>query len=275
MKFEMTIKDLNETWYYNIFGSFINQRLLTHLTGYGVSFEKFSKHHTLSMLKAYVAAIFSHQPLGSPAAALFHHAPLKDFFKGLRNIVPELKPPTPQWSLSLVLQQLMRPPFEPLAKALDQLLSYKTTFLVAVTSARRASELTTLRMDLPFLQFHPNKVTLFSDLAFLSKVLSDFHVSQPIFLPTFFPNPSTDLERSFHSLDVKRALLFCLARTSSFHSTNCRCVCTYGIKKGLPMSSQAIPKTIAATISLAYQLSKTPLCFMPIPLERFQHSQPS
>ena len=50
-------------------------------------------------------------------------------------------------------------------------------FLVAITSARRA--------DTPYLQFHPDKVTLYPDVSFLPKVISDFHLNQPPNYPPF------------------------------------------------------------------------------------------
>ena len=100
---------------------------------------------------------------------------------------PSAPTPSAQWSLPLVLHWLTRAPFEPLATVSVHLLSLKTPFLVAITFARRALELAALRVDSPFLQFHSDKVTLFPDVSFLPKVVSHFHLSQPIVLPTFFP----------------------------------------------------------------------------------------
>ena len=71
-----------------------------------------------------------------------------------------------QCSLQLVLNTRTRPPFEPMATTTFKLLSLKTLFLVAITSAKCASELAALRSDPPFLQFHPDKVTLYFDVLF-------------------------------------------------------------------------------------------------------------
>ena len=95
------------------------------------------------------------------------------------KMCPAYKPPTPQWSLQLVLWKLVCPPFEPLATTSLKLLTLKT-------SAQRSGELTALWIEPPFLQFHPDKVTLFPDLSFLPKVAMYFHLNQPIVLPTFF-----------------------------------------------------------------------------------------
>ena len=121
---------------------------------------------------------------------------------------PPIKPPLPQWSLQLVLHTLMRPPFEPMATCDVRLLSFKTLFLVAITSARRASELAALRSDQPFLQFFKDKVILHPDISFLPKVVIDFHLNQPLALPTLFSDPVTDTERMLHTLDVRRAIAF-------------------------------------------------------------------
>ena len=120
-----------------------------------------------STLKAYIAAIVAHQPQGSEATSLFRHPTLKQFLHGLKNIRSAYKTPTPQWSLQLVLNRLMRPSFELLATSSEKLPTLKTVFLVAIISAHRASEFSARFMDLPFLQFHPDTVTHYPDLTFL------------------------------------------------------------------------------------------------------------
>ena len=94
----------------------------------------------------------------------------------------------------------MKPPFEPLAAASEWLLTLKRAFLLAITSACRAGELAALRVDPPFLQFHLDKVTLYQGLSFLSKVMSYFHLSKPIVLPTFPP-------RLPHPLNARASLM--------------------------------------------------------------------
>ena len=157
---------------------------------------------SISTLKVYIAAIVSFQTRGSTASRLFSHPTVKAFLKGLVHLRPPVRPPVPQWSLHLVLQSLMRPPFEPLATCDLKLLSFKVLFLVAITSARRASELAALRADQPFLQFFPDKVVLQTDISFLPKVVSAFHLNQPLVLPTLFASPTSDIERMLHTLDA-------------------------------------------------------------------------
>lgn len=128
----------------------------------------------------------------------------------------------------------------------EQLLSLKTLFLVAITSVRRASELAALHVHPPFLQFHPLKVTLYLDVTFLPKVVTDFHVSQPIILQSYFPSSSMDTERCLHSLDVRRALAFYVSRFESYRQNNHLFV------------SFATPN-----FSLTYELARTPLPCQP------------
>lgn len=79
----------------------------------------------------------------------------------------------------------MYKPFEPMANAKLLFASYKTAFLVTVTSARRVGELHAFQCDPPFIKFHPDKVVLRPSLAFLHNVLSQFHLNQDINLPVF------------------------------------------------------------------------------------------
>ena len=88
------------------------------------------------------------------------------------------------------------------------LLTFKTTFLLAVIFAHRASELCALHHDPLYLQFFKDKVIMYPDTAFLLKVISHYHLSQPIVLPTFIPITFSPLERDLHTLDVHRALAF-------------------------------------------------------------------
>ncbi|KAF7236420.1 Cysteine-rich venom protein 2, partial [Varanus komodoensis] len=100
-------------------------------------------HHSrlkLSSIKVYTAAIAYYRGLvdGSP---LFSHPILKRFLKGRYNLNPSIRPVMPTRSLSVVLQALMKAPFETLATVDLRLFCWKTAFLVAVTSARRAKML--------------------------------------------------------------------------------------------------------------------------------------
>ncbi|XP_034648727.1 syntaxin-binding protein 2 [Trachemys scripta elegans] len=100
-------------------------------------------------------------------------------------------------------------------------LSWKTAFLIAITSARRVSELWALTSDPPYTVFHKDKVQLQPHPAFLPKVVSAFHVNQDDFLPVFFPKPhALRREQQLHSLDIRRAFAFYIERTKLFRKTS-------------------------------------------------------
>ncbi|KAF7252362.1 Protein P [Varanus komodoensis] len=218
-------------------------------------------HHSglkSSSVKVYMAAIAYHRGLVD-RSTIFSQPTVKRFLKGLHNLNPSIRLVMPTWSLSVVLQALTRAPFEPLATVDLRLVSWKKVFLVVVTSARRASELCALRIDPPYLNFHREKVVLRLDPSFLPKVATSFHMGQDIILPAFFPSPSTPLERSLHSLDVRRCLAFYRLRTESIRHSN-RLFIKYSTRdQGDPVTPQRLSKWIVHTITLSYQLAKIEL----------------
>lgn len=189
---------------------------------------------------------------------VFSHPLAKQFLKGLRNLHPDARLPPPSWDLPLVLCTLTKHPFEPMATCDLRLLSWKMVLLVAITSARRVSELAALRCSSPYLVFLPHSVHLRPDVKFLPKVNSDFYVSADITLPDFYPSPVSPQDKLYHTLDVKRALLFYTHRTQfpdradSLFVTYCPPHC------GRPISSQRLSHWVTSVIDLAYSLAKVP-----------------
>ncbi|XP_042315264.1 uncharacterized protein LOC121926389 [Sceloporus undulatus] len=212
---------------------------------------------SLNSIKCYLSAISSHYTFGDKPS-LFRNSLVKRFLRGFNNLHPPCSSPSPAWSLELVLSKLTSKPFEPMATTDLRLLTWKTAFLVAITSARRAGELCALRADQPYIRFHRDKVVLRADITFLPKVVSAFHLNQDIILPILAPNPSTDEERRMHSLDVRRALAFYLDRTLGSRLSNRLFVCYSEAKKGLPVSSQRFSKWVSNTIYLCYELAGVP-----------------
>ncbi|XP_042315420.1 uncharacterized protein LOC121926471 [Sceloporus undulatus] len=209
----------------------------------------------LSSIKGYLSAISYHY-VSENKPSLFRDPFVKRFLKGLNKLHPPCSMPAPAWSLDLVLSKLALKPFEPMATADLRLVTWKTAFLVAIMSARRAGELCALRAD--YLRFHKDKVVLRTDISFLPKVVSPLHTSQDIVLPTLAPNPTSEEKRRIHALDVRRALAFYLDRTSGSRSTNRFFVCYSDPKKGLPVSPQRFSKWIMNVIHLCYELSGRP-----------------
>ena len=62
-------------------------------------------------------------------------------FRSFEKSCPPCEIRPPDWNLSPVLRCLSRPPFEPLKLASNKHLTWKTSFLLALASAKRVSEL--------------------------------------------------------------------------------------------------------------------------------------
>ena len=83
--------------------------------------------------------------------------------------------------LELVLAALTKAPFEPIATCPLKYLIWKTAFLLAITSARRASEMHALSCKAPYLRFS-NAGVKFTRLGFLPKVRTKVNMFRPIFV---------------------------------------------------------------------------------------------
>lgn len=118
--------------------------------------------------------------------------------------------------MNLVLEALTAAPFEPLQDVSLKFMSYKVVFLVAITPARRISELQALWVDPPYLNFHYDKVVLRTNPRFLPKVVSPFHINLELVLPSLCPNPGNGKEAKLHTLDLVRALKIYVERTAEF-----------------------------------------------------------
>lgn len=164
-----------------------------------------------SSIRVYLAALSAYH-VKVDSFTLFSHPLSKQFLRGLLKVYPSIKTKPVPWDLPLVLRCLTKPPFEPAATTELRLLSWKVLFLVAVTSARRVGELAALDIRQPYLVFLPHSVRLTTNVTFLPKVVSEFHMNSAIILPDFYPEPKNQQERLLHSLDVTRALKFYLHR---------------------------------------------------------------
>ena len=82
------------------------------------------------------------------------------------------------WCPEMVLAALNQAPFEPI----KTYLTWKTVFLLAITSGRRA-DLQALCCKEPYIRFSSTGVTLFTNMEFLPKVFTKANASLPIFVP--------------------------------------------------------------------------------------------
>ncbi|XP_071983304.1 uncharacterized protein [Engystomops pustulosus] len=207
-------------------------------------FEKGLKTNTLKVQISALGAFFD--------IPLADHRWIKRFIRATSRLRPQLKQRVPTWDLSLVLNYLTGPPFEPLESASIKDLTLKVTFLVAITSARRLGEIQALSIREPYLKISSDRVTLTLDKTFIPKVSSDFHRNQEIILPSFCQEPKNPKEMAWHSLDVKRALLQYLKQTESWRQDHNILLQYGGRNKGRKASKASIARWIQSVIRAAY-----------------------
>lgn len=204
----------------------------------------------LSTLKGYITAMSKrHDPV--EGATLSLHPTVVLWRKGIERRKGLPRTLVPPWSLELVLAALKKPPYEPMRLADNKHLSWKVAFLLAITSARRASEIHALRVDPPYLAFSNTTVTLFTDIGFMPKVTSRFHAATPIELPALHD----EVDGSLRLLCVRRALKYYVERARAYRQPGETqlLVCYGSDKKGRGVSTQRISKWLVECIGSAYE----------------------
>ena len=168
--------------------------------------------------------------------------------RGVFNERPPKKRLVPEWDLLLVLGTLKKTPFEPLKRASLRHLTWKTCFLVAVTSFRRCSDLQSLRLGEGFVNVQKKGVTFIREG--LSKQDRPNHTPSHVFIPAFSENKK---------LDPKRCLAMYLKKTESYRRKGDSDVTQLFLsinKPHKPVSRQTISKWIVNTIQFAYSQNK-------------------
>ncbi|XP_063818789.1 uncharacterized protein LOC135056938 [Pseudophryne corroboree] len=134
---------------------------------------------------------------------------VQTLLQGVLYIQSPFVPPTAPWDLDVMLRFLQFSWFEPLTMVEDKYLSWKTVMLLALASARHVSELGALLCKSQYLLFYKNRAELRTQQQFLPKVVSAFHLNQPIVIPS-----SSDTASSPEALDAVRALQIYVKRTA-------------------------------------------------------------
>ncbi|XP_061474004.1 store-operated calcium entry regulator STIMATE isoform X1 [Rhineura floridana] len=207
-------------------------------------------------LRRHASTLSSILSVSSPGDHISSHPFIKRFLRGVALRSPAVVHRFPSWSLPKVLQALQRPPFEPIRTVPLRILSFKVLFLIAITSARRVSELGALSSARHLCVFHKDSVVLKTDPSFRPKVDSVFHCNQDIVLPSFCPNPTHPLEKAWHSLDVRRALKTYLSRTQDIRRTESLFVSFHPRSVGHKVSNPTLSRWLRACITLAYESLK-------------------
>ncbi|KAI2658584.1 hypothetical protein H4Q32_016681 [Labeo rohita] len=211
-----------------------------------------------STLKVYVAAIAAyHAPLGGLSVG---KDPLVSrFLRGALRLRPPVRSRVPSWDLSLVLEALCRPPFEPIEEISDRHLTIKTVLLIAITSLKRVGDLQALSVAPSFLDFAPGlaKAFLHPRSGYIPKVPSS--APRPVVLQAFCPPPFREPDQQkLNCMCPVRALDTYVHRAARWRKSVQLFVCYGPAKRGFPATKQTLSRWIVDAISTAYESSGLP-----------------
>ena len=191
-----------------------------------------------------------HEGIGG--TAMGQHPRVTRFMKGVVIKKPPHRSLLPNWNLKIVLDFLQGPPFEPIEQARLEAITMKTIFLVAITTARRVSEIAALGRVPPYIRQEGGGIRLRTVPGFLPKTANAEHLGQDIFLPSFKKNPLLCVKRSFKCYVEATSVI--LAKKDED-----RLFVDYeGPAKGQPMRKGVIAKLIRHTIKAAYRAAGKP-----------------
>ena len=214
------------------------------------------KAETLSVntLKGYVTAI-SRRYATVQGEFLSMDPSIQRWIKGLEHTkgIPCMILPT--WCLELVLSALNQALFEPIETCCLKYLTWKTVFLLAITSGSRASEMHALCCREPYIQFSSTGVTLFTNIEFLPKVYTKANVLQSIFVPAM-RNPTDGTLRRLH-----RTLNEYVRHSGNYRQDGtAQLFVAHGRQvRGKPISKQPLSNWLVKCIKSAYDKNDLPV----------------
>ncbi|KAL0154164.1 hypothetical protein M9458_050623, partial [Cirrhinus mrigala] len=214
--------------------------------------DRLSAGLTHSTLKVYVAAIAAyHAPLGGLSVG--KNPLVTRFLRGALRLRPPVRPRVPSWDLSVVLEALCRPPFEPVEEISDRFLSIKTVLLLALYSLKRVGDLQALSVAPSFLDFAPglSKAFLYPRPGYIPKVPSS--TPRPVVLQAFCPPPFQDSDQQkLNCMCPVRALDAYVHRAARWRKSDQLLVCCF------PATKQTLSRWIVDAICSAYEASDLP-----------------
>ena len=220
--------------------------------------EFLDKGMSFSTVKVNLAAV-SACHIGVGGKTLGEHPLVRRFMRGANRARPVSRSMVPPWDISLVLDALMRAPFEPLDSVDLKFLSLKTALLVALTTAKRVSDLQALSVSPDCTAFSADglRVTVKPNPAFVPK--NFLSRSVPVVLRSFHPPPhAAEEDRKLHLLCPVRALELYMRRTASFRKGNQLFVAWGAGVKGKPITKVRLSRWIVEAVQLAYASAGTP-----------------
>ena len=138
-------------------------------------------------IKGYRSAISSTISSCGSRSEITNSGEITSLIRSFQLERPPKRKIAPQWNLSLVLQALVKPPFEPIHSIELKFLTLKTVFLVALASGRRRSEIHALCYDSHHFRQNQDQsvLTLYPDLDFVAKSQSLEAVAEPVKIKAF------------------------------------------------------------------------------------------
>jgi hypothetical protein len=158
----------------------------------------------------------------------------------------------PKWELQWVLQALRTAPFEPMSQTKLEYISYKTAFLLAITSAKRVGELQAFSMADRYMHITASGISLALNEHFVPKVCTDKNREQRLFFTPFCPRTVTNPTQTYYTLCVRRAILKYLEATRPFRKSDALFVCFQGKNKGQKASKATISRWVRRCIEVSY-----------------------
>ena len=175
------------------------------------------------------------------------HPKVIRLLKGVFHSRPPQKSLVPEWDLNLVLNVLRRGPFEPLSEAHIKCVTFKLAFLLAVTTARRVSDVSHLKIG-DHCRVKQDSITFLP--AKLAKADDPGHFLTPIVIPALHRD-----ER----LCVVRTLQVYLRLTAERRDGREPKVLLRSLVRPFnPVTSQTVSNWITRTIKMAYDIKQRP-----------------
>ena len=170
--------------------------------------------------------------------------------RGIFNERPPVRRLIPEWDLLVILGCLKEAPFEPLKDAPLKYLTWKTCFLLAITTFRRCGDLQSLQLGEGLVNVQKQGVTFLR--TGLSKSDRPSHQSKNIFVPHL---PSDK------KLDPKRVLAYYLKKTEKFRRSNGNDIVKLFLavnKPHKPVTAVTISRWLVSLIKFCYKkMNKT------------------
>jgi hypothetical protein len=175
--------------------------------------------------------------------------------KNLERDTEKTRNSTPEWDLNIVLNALMKSPFEPIHTAELKFVTFKTVFLLALATGKRRSELHALRHDFRHKEDW-SLITLFPDPAFVSKTAlanSGACVVNSVNIKALTPLLSDDMEE--RTLCPVRAFRFYLDRTKDIREGKKKLFISFKPGHKTEIALNTVSGWIKKTIITAYNAS--------------------